>query len=286
MNHQTSVAMGRARHALPLIAVAAAAAIALAACTSAGASPSGGASPSAKAAAGTPLEGTAWQLTDYVGPDGKTLPVPEAVGATATFSAGTVAGNAGCNQYHGAYTIDGDKMTVGQVAMTAMACSAPQMALETAYTAALQKTATYAITGETLELRTADGKVGLRYAVATPPSLTKTRWVANQINNGKGGAQGVATGSTVTAIFAEDGTVSGSGGCNNYNGPYTVDGAALDFGPLISTKMACADEAVSLQEANYFAALDRVTKFDFIGDTLELRDADGALQASYQPSAP
>ena len=36
------------------------------------------------------------------------------------------------------------------------------MALEKAYMAALEKVATYAISGDTLELRTAEGKVGLR----------------------------------------------------------------------------------------------------------------------------
>ena len=287
MDRQSSIAAGIARRALPFVALAAVAGLALAACTSAGASPSASAAPSVEpGSASPPLEGTAWQLSDYVGPQGGTLPVPDAVAATATFTGGKVSGNAGCNQYNGAYTLDGDKITIGALAMTAMACPEPQMALEQAYAAALAKVATYAISGDTLELKTAEGKVGLRFKVAETPALTKTRWVATTINNGKGGAESVVAGSTVTAIFAEDGTVAGSGGCNTYSGAYTVDGTTLDFGPLASTKMACADEGVSQQEANYFAALDKVTTFAFSGDRLELRAADGALQVEYQPTLP
>ncbi len=280
MERRTARGAGIARRAAALAALAVAALIAVTACTSGG-------SPSASArVASLPLEGTAWQLTDYVGPEGGSLPVPEGLAATATFSAGTVAGNAGCNQYNAAYTLDGDKLTISTPAMTAMACPAPQMALEQAYVAALEKVATYAISGDTLELKTAEGKVGLRYASAEAPALAKTRWVATTINNGTGGAASVVAGSTVTAVFAEDGTVAGSGGCNNFNGTYTTDGSALDFGPLMSTKKACADEAISKQEANYFAALDKVASFAFAGDHLQLRDADGSLQVEYRSTLP
>ena len=282
MRHHASIATGIARRALPLVVLTAAAALAFGACTSSG---GGSASPGPTAGA-VPLEGTAWQLSAYAGSDGTTVPVPDAVAATATFTAGKVAGNAGCNQYTGAYTLDGDKMTISGLAMTAMACPEAQMALEKAYTAALEKVATYAISGDTLELRTAEGKVGLKYTVAVAPALTKTRWVATSINNGTGATASVVAGSEVTAIFAEDGTVTGNGSCNTYNGTYTADGATMSFGPIMSTKMACADDATTQQEANYFAALDKVTNYAFSGDNLELRAADGALQVSYKATMP
>lgn len=280
MKRRPSAAAVNARRALPFVALAAAAVLAVA-CTSGGASPS-----ASSRAAAVPLEGTAWQLTDYVGPEGGSLPVPEGLAASATFDAGTVSGNAGCNQYNATYTLDGDKLSIATPSMTAMACPAPQMALETAYTTALQKVATYQVSGDTLELKTAEGKVGLRYAAAEAPSLTKTRWVATMINNGTGATASVVAGSTVTAVFGEDGKVAGSGGCNDFNGTYTLDGAALDFGPLMSTKKACADEAISKQEASYFAALDKVATYAFSGADLQLRAADGSLQVEYRSTLP
>jgi heat shock protein HslJ len=276
VNRQTSLAAVAARRVRPLAALTVVAALALVACTS------GGASPSAEPmGAGTPLEGTAWQLTDYVGPEGGTLSVPEAVAASATFTDGKMAGNAGCNQYTAAYTLDGDKMAISGVTTTSMACPAIPAAVEKAYLAALDAVATYKVIASKLELTTAEGKVGLRFAAVEAPALATTRWLATMINTGTGAVASVVAGSKVTAIFAGDGTVSGSGGCNTYNGPYRTDGASIEIGPLASTMMMCADPAVAQQETSYFAALDRAATFAFNGDRLQLRAVDGALLVEY-----
>jgi heat shock protein HslJ len=274
--HSTPSSAGITRRVLPGVALIAAAALALAGCT-------GGASPSVEPmGAATPLEGTAWQLTDYVGPAGGTLSVPEEAAASATFTDGKMAGNAGCNQYTAAYTLDGEKLAISGVATTAMACPAIPSALEKAYLAALEKVAAYTTRGGTLELTTAEGKVGLRFAAAETPDLAKTRWVATMINTGTGAVASVVAGSTVTAVFAEDGNLAGSGGCNTYNGPYKVDGASIEIGPLASTMMMCADPAVGQQETSYFAALDKAATCAFNGDRLQLRAVDGALLVEYR----
>ncbi|HXH35157.1 MAG TPA: META domain-containing protein [Plantibacter sp.] len=39
--------------------------------------------------------------------------------------------------------------------------------------------------------------------------------------------------------FAEDGSVSGSDGCNRLVASWTADGDTVDFAPLASTRMAC-----------------------------------------------
>ena len=107
-----------------------------------------GASP----AAGSGLEGTLWRLTEYQALDGNAVPVPQAISASATFAAGTVSGNAGCNDYTGGYTVDGDKLTIGPLAATKKACGPAETAVETAFLAAMGKVATYAVTGGSLEL--------------------------------------------------------------------------------------------------------------------------------------
>jgi heat shock protein HslJ len=269
----------------PLVALTALAVVALAACTSTGgSSPSADASGSPVAAAS--LEGTPWQLTDYVGPGGGMLPVPDAVAATALFEGGRVSGSTGCNTYTGAYTLEGDALTVSGVATTMMACEPIPAAVEQAFTTALSSVATYRIAGDVLELTTAQGTVGLRFAVAQAPSLTGTRWVATQINNGTGGVTSVVAGTTVTAVFGEDGKMAGTSGCNDYSGSYTVDGSSMTLTGLTSTRKACMDDAVTAQEAQYLAALERVTSFTIAGDILQLRAEDGALQVGYQATLP
>ena len=78
----------------------------------------------------------------------------------------------------------------------------------------------------------------------------------------------------VTATFA-DGEVNGSAGCNNYFGPYQVDGSSLTAGPLGSTMMACFLEEVVLQETAYLANLGNVAGYEIVENQLHLRDADG-----------
>lgn len=266
-----------------------AAALAVVACSSTpggSGSPAGSAAPStagASAAAGSGLEGTLWQLTEYVGPNGNAVPVPQAVAASASFAAGTVSGNAGCNDYTGSYTVDGEKLTIGPLAATRKACGPAESAVETAFLAVMGNVATYSINGDSLELKTADGKVGLAFAATEPTSLSKTRWVATGVNNGAGGVSSVVVDTTLTAIFAEAGTVAGSGGCNDYNGPYTSDASTIKIGPLATTRMLCNSPAgVDEQETQFLTALQAATTYTISGSTLELRDGGGALQVSFR----
>ncbi len=258
--------------------------VVLAACTSgAGASSSSGASRAGSPAAPATLEGTPWTLTAYTGTDGKSAPVPATVEATATFADGKVTGSAGCNTYTASYTVSGQKLTIGPAATTQMACPPPASVVEAAFLAALGNVASYAIDGSTLELQGSDGKAGLTFVATTPSSLTGTRWVATGVNNGKGGVESIVTGTTLTAIFTAPGAMAGSGGCNDYNGPYTTSGGTIKIGPLAATLKICASPAgVDDQEAQYFAALQKATKFAISFDTLELRDDSGALQASFR----
>jgi putative lipoprotein len=70
---------------------------------------------------------------------------------------GRVAGFGGCNGFEGGYTIDGDRISIPQVASTMMACE-QGMDTEQAFHAALGKATRWAIRGEQLDLFDADGK--------------------------------------------------------------------------------------------------------------------------------
>jgi putative lipoprotein len=76
------------------------------------------------------------------------------------------------------------------------------------------------------------------------------------------------------------GQVSGSGGCNRFSGSCNVDGSALTFGNLASTRMACAEGMD--QESAFLAALGKVRSWRVSGDRLELLDAGGVSLARFQ----
>ena len=263
---------------------------ALVACTSSAgqsgspiASTGASASTSASASPASGLEGRLWGLLEYLGPDGVAVTVPKALTATATFAAGTVSGNAGCNDYTGSYTLDGAKLTIGPLATTKKGCGPAQTALETAYLATFAKVASYTANTRTLQLMTADGKVGLRYVVIEATTLTKTNWLATSLNNGKGGVTSVIADTALTATFGTDGTVAGTGGCNTYSGPFTSDATTIKIGPLAATRKLCNTPAgVDEQEAQFLTAMQAATTYTIAGTTLELRDAGGALQVAFR----
>lgn len=79
---------------------------------------------------------------------------------------------------------------------------------------------------------------------------------------------------------AGESLVSGSGGCNRFSGPYTLQGGTLHVGPLVQTRMACADAALNRQEIALLDALTRTRQIFVWGETLTLL-ADGEPLARF-----
>ena len=113
---------------------------------------------------------------------------------------------------------------------------------------------------------------------STPSSGPYGKWRAIEIGD-------LVAGATETTLeIAEDGTVSGDGGCNGYGGNATIIGGAIEFSPLISTQMAC-DPAIMTQELSYFSALQNVAGWRHEGGNLVLFDASAAAVVRLQPVA-
>ncbi len=84
-----------------------------------------GACGGAGAAQGDPLDGTSWELFAIR----KSLPISGST-ITATFADGQVRGSAGCNSYFGSYQVEGETITIGDLAITEMACLEPEGIME------------------------------------------------------------------------------------------------------------------------------------------------------------
>lgn len=231
------------------------------------------------------LEGPIWQLTSYL--DASGAQAAAEAEATIRFEDGQAGGNAGCNRFFVSYTLDGSQLTFGQGGSTMMACEEPAMSQEQAFLANLALVASYEIAGSQLTLLDGSGAAVLTFEVQVPTPLTGTLWQATSYNNGRGGVTTLVIGTEITATFAEDGTLSGSAGCNNYTATYTVDGEQITITPVATTMMMCVEpEGVMEQEAEFIAALATAATFSIQGDQLELRTADGALVASFTAAAP
>ena len=120
------------------------------------AAPEGGTTPEG-------LEGAPWLLDSYVTGSTTTAIAPGVQKPTLQFDAATatVAVEAGCNTGSGGYTVAGDQITFGPLAMTMLACVGESATVENAVLAVLTGTATAQIVDGVLTLT--NGSNGLHY---------------------------------------------------------------------------------------------------------------------------
>jgi len=229
-----------------------------------------------------PLRGTNWQLVRL-----GEAPVEVSAGQPQPYlvfasDALQVSGSGGCNRITGGFTLEGDRVHLGPLAGTMMAC-VNGMEQEQRFLKTLNHVKRYRISGEQLDLLGADGTVLATFS-ARSHSLAGTSWHVTGINNGRGGVVSLVAGTSVTMNFAPDGKVAGSGGCNNYTSTYTQDGDKLTFTSAAATRRMCIASGVMEQEQAFFNALESAVTAQMAGNQLELRKADGALALSLERS--
>jgi heat shock protein HslJ len=77
----------------------------------------------------------------------------DGVRQTITFAKdGSVFGDSGCNRFTGSYKVKGDRITIGPLASTMMACPEPQMSAETTFLTRLQAAVSYHATSRVLKV--------------------------------------------------------------------------------------------------------------------------------------
>ena len=226
------------------------------------------------------LEGVRWVLVSYKDSQGKEAAVLPDAPATAEFASAKVSGSTGCNTYTAGYVAKDNSLKIGQTATTMKACADPIMAQEQAFLADIQAAATYKIDGEQLTIADASAAVVLTFKAEKAGTLVGPTWLMTAYNNGTGGFQSAMAGVEVTAVFGQDGQLTGNSGCNSYSATYSVDGDKIKIGPTMSTKMAC-DQPVMNQEMAYLTALMNASTYKIEGAKLTLRDASGAAMAGY-----
>jgi len=233
--------------------------------------------------AGTPpdLSGTVWQWQQtLMNDDDKFVPDSPANYTVEFMADGTVAVQSDCNQVRGAYTVDGNAITIALGPSTMAAC--PEDSLGERFAGQVVGAAIYFF-------RSGDLYIDLKYDSGTmrfgPQSseLAGTSWVVIGHNNGRGGVVSSIISTEMTAAFDADGTVSGSAGCNRYSAGYQVDGNGISIGLPIATRRFCAEpEGIMEQEQEYLTALGTAATNRMTGDRMEMRTAEGSIVATFE----
>ncbi|MFO1169585.1 MAG: META domain-containing protein [Hyphomicrobiaceae bacterium] len=76
--------------------------------------------------------------------------------------------------------------------------------------------------------------------------------------------------------FSQEGLLSGHGGCNHFGGGYTQKDAELTIEGLISTRMACAADVMTAEDA-FLRALEASHHIEATHTALKIFGADGAV---------
>ena len=111
------------------------------------------------------------------------------------------------------------------------------------------------------------------------PALEDTHWSLSRLADAPVAAAEVTSEPHLVLAPAE-GRVTGSTGCNRMTGSYALDGAKLSFGPIASTKMACALGMDT--ERRFLTALSAAASWRFREGRLELLDAGGSVVAELE----
>ena len=114
------------------------------------------------------LAGTYWRAVAIDG--NPTVSLPKQREAHLVFAAegNRVSGSTGCNRVVGTFTQTAEVLRFSPMASTKMACPPNLDAQERAFLEAVQATAAAQISGNTLELKDAAGKVRLRFEACAP----------------------------------------------------------------------------------------------------------------------
>jgi heat shock protein HslJ len=226
------------------------------------------------------LDGTSWIATK-VTEGGKPRALVPGSELRVEFTDGSISINAGCNGMGGDYTLSEEsELGTGTLMGTEMACAQPLMDQDAWLSGTVfAEPLTVSVDGNVLTLSREGLELELTDRVVASPDLPLqgTTWTLDGIESGDT-ASSVPAGTTVpTLTIAEDGVVTLHTGCNGGRGTATVSGSTIAFGPVMTTKMACAEESGRQTEAAVLAVLDGDVEWSITEKSLTLTKGDRAL---------
>ncbi len=219
-----------------------------------------------------------WEMTSVW--DGSVLnPAHLTTIATLVFTDEAVSGSTGCNFFRSAYTVEGEAIDLGDLALTGSACEPEYVAQGDAVVRALEATTGFTLSDDQLELIDAQGTVLMQFRPADRLPLHGIEWRVVWYGEGTSSIDG----SEISLAFNTAGTLTGVAGCNAYTGEYQLEGDRLAFGELAQTLIGCSEpDGVMQQEAAYLGALRRTRSHVTTLTGLELFDADGTPVAEFR----
>jgi heat shock protein HslJ len=225
------------------------------------------------------LDGTSWVATSIV-EHGQPREIAPGTEIRVDFADGHVSISGGCNGMSSSYHLtEESELRTGALAGTLMACEQPRMDQDswlsgTAFASPLVAS----VEGDTLTLERDGLEMTLqdRSVVSPDASLVDTHWQLDGIRTADA-VSSVPTGVTSTLLVGAGGAVTVDAGCNTGHGSATVTDTTITFGPLATTRKACADHAAQQTENAVLAVLDGEVAWSITEQRLTLTKGDQGL---------
>lgn len=240
----------------------------------------GGAGVSAGAGGGgepppLPLTHTRWAV-DRVVVGGTGTVAPDRADAHVRFTQSRAEGFLGCNRFGADAETRGDRITLGELSVTARACEGAVQRFEELLSPLLTGGPLRAeLDGSRLTLTTVDGD---SVALSERPdvALTGTTWAVDGLLTG-GGASALPVGTEGLAhlTLGNDGSAHGSLGCNTFTATVTVRADTLTFGTVVTTRKLCDRPGGELEEHLLAALRGGALTYRVEGGALTVTGGDG-----------
>jgi len=196
-----------------------------------------------------------------------------------------------CGTYLGGYTVDGEAMSLGIIALGPGRCGPRREEEAIQLTEALAMAARWrAVTGG-LELLDEEGRVRVALAALGGGSLTG-EWRVLRHADARGRLRTTSAEPAPTLSFGEAWLLTGRTGCRSFSGSYEMEGDRLLIAPVEVVGRPCEGGA-GRREIQLLEALDGAVTWQRDGERLTLRAASGdplvlaeALSASSPAPSP
>jgi heat shock protein HslJ len=184
---------------------------------------------------------------------------------------------AGCNTSQAKVsTKDGRLSLDKEITMTLIGCMEPQQSQDAWLGSVIAAKPAWKLDGDKLELTTSSATISLLDRETAEPDLPLegTKWRLSTVVTGETASH--QPGSEKVWLTLNGERVTGSTGCNEFQGMVARSTGKLTFGELATTRRACTGPAAAL-ETVVLKELRGDLSYEIDSATLQLRSSDGGL---------
>lgn len=187
---------------------------------------------------------------------------------------GRLVANAGCNSMSGQVSTGGGKLSVQDLAITDMGCDGPRHDQDDWFAKLLQDEPTWKLESDKLTVSRGATALVLQDRETAEPDkpLDGTKWLLETVISGETASHSMSSEQAYFTINGE--RITGSTGCNSFQGVVSRTGNKLTFGELATTRKACISEQAA-QEKAILGGLKGEVTYSIESNLLKLRTPDG-----------